>query len=239
MAIRWKTVACWIFFGWFLVSGVLGGNAFAAAEDLDGRFSEHEYRGHLEFLAGDLLEGRATADRGAALAAAYIAAQFKSLGLQPCSGEYGYLQPVQLKGFRTDYETVRFALNRGKDECPIEALAEFCVTSEVMAEEISADDELLFVGYAIEAPEYKWDDFKGQSVEGKIIVALVNDPDFKATRFGGESLTYYGRWTYKLEMARRRKAKGIMLIHHEREATYELVGCAQQLAGRALSPSPT
>ncbi len=221
MPIRWKMVLCRIFLGWFLVSGILGGNAFAAAEDMDGRFSEHEYRGHLEFLAGDLLEGRATADRGAALAAAYLAAQFKTLGLQPYSSEHGYLQPIQLKGFRTDYETVRFALSGSEGECRIEPLAEFCVTSEVMVEEVSADDELLFVGYAIEAPEYKWDDFKGQSVEGKIIVALVDDPDFKATRFGGESMTYYGRWTYKLEMARRKKAKGIILVHHEREATYD------------------
>ncbi len=221
MSIRWKMVVCRIFLGWFLVSGALGGNALAAVEAPESPFSEHEYLGHLEFLASDLLEGRATADRGAALAAAYLAAQFKSLGLQPYSSEHGYLQPVQLKGFRTDYERVRFALSNGEEECRIEPLAEFCVTSEVMAEEISADDELLFVGYGIEAPEFKWDDFKGRSVEGRIIVALVNDPDFKSTRFGGESMTYYGRWTYKLEMARRKKAKGILLIHHESEATYD------------------
>lgn len=220
MPIHWKMVGLRIVLGWFLVSGAWGGNALAAAEDPESRFTEHEYRGHLEFLAGDLLEGRATADRGAALAAAYIAAQFKALGLQPYSSEHGYLQPVQLKGFRTDYDTVRFDLGNGEEECRVEPLAEFCVTSEVMAEEISVDDELVFVGYAIEAPEYKWDDFKGRSVEGKVLVALVNDPDFKSTRFGGESLTYYGRWTYKLEMARRKKARGILLIHHEREATY-------------------
>lgn len=220
MSNRWKTVVCRSFFFWFLVSAACAGNALVAAEDPGNRFSEHEYLGHLEFLAGDLLEGRATADRGAALAAAYLAAQFQSLGLQPFSSEHGYLQPVQLKGFRTDYETARLALVGKGEEYPLEPQDEFCVTSEVMAEEISVDDELLFVGYAIEAPEYNWDDFKGRSVEGRIIVALVDDPDFKATRFGGESMTYYGRWTYKLETARRRKAKGILLIHHEREATY-------------------
>lgn len=215
----WQKIVYWIFLGLFLIPGASGGIA-AASGDHDGKFTQHEYLGHLEFLASDLLEGRATADRGAALAAAYIAAQFKTLGLQPYSSEHGYLQPVQLKGFRTDYETVHFALSGREGEYQIEPLAEVCVTSEMMAEEISADDELLFVGYAIEAPEYKWDDFKGQRVEGRVLVALVNDPDFKTTKFGGESLTYYGRWAYKLEMARRKKAKGIILIHHDREATY-------------------
>jgi Zn-dependent M28 family amino/carboxypeptidase len=90
-----------------------------------------------------------------------------------------------------------------------------------MTDEISAEDDLLFVGYGIEAPEYKWNDFKGMDVTGKVLVALVNDPDPRVAKFGGESMTYYGRWAYKLEMARRKKAKGIILIHHEREATYD------------------
>lgn len=221
MSVSWHRPSCWIGLGLLLVASAWGGNVPPAAADAPSRFSEHEYRAHLEFLAGDLLEGRATADRGAALAAAYLAAQFKSLGLQPCSGERGYLQPVQLKGFRTDYDTASLALAGQGGECLLAPRNEFCVTSEAMAEEIAIDDELLFVGYAIEAPEYRWDDFKGRSVAGKILVALVNDPDFQATRFGGESLTYYGRWAYKLEMARRKKAKGIVLVHHEREATYD------------------
>lgn len=186
----------------------------------DGRFTIHEYLGHLEFLSDDLLEGRATADRGAALAAAYFAAQFKSLGLQPGAGDQGYLQVVQLKGFRTDYSTVRFELAEADATHPIKPLQDLVVTSEHMNESIELDDDLLFVGYGIEAPEYKWNDFKGLDVAGKVLVALVNDPDYSATRFGSESMTYYGRWAYKLEMARRKKAKGIILIHHDREATY-------------------
>jgi len=201
-------------------SGVLAGSLHVEQQALEGLFSEHEYLGHLEFLANDLLEGRATGDRGAALAAAYIAAQFKTFGLIPFSAADGYLQPVRMKGFKTDYTSLDFIL-AGKDkEHKILPLDEVCVNSELTASDISLDEDLLFVGYAIEAPEYKWNDFKGLNVEGKILVALVNDPDDKTCQFGNESLTYYGRWAYKLEMARRKKAKGIILIHHDREATY-------------------
>jgi len=85
---------------------------------------------------------------------------------------------------------------------------------------VHIEGDLLFAGYLIQAPEYKWDDLKETNFKDKIIVSLVNDPDLKTSGFGNESLTYYGRWTYKFEMARKLKAKGILLIHHNREATY-------------------
>ena len=184
-------------------------------------FNVPEYLGHLRFLAHDLLEGRGTGDRGAALAAAYIAAQFETLGLQPYSEEHGYLQPVALRAFKSDYSTVRVVLKdmRGR-EFQVEPLSETCIGSEQEIERISLEEDLLFVGYGIQAPEFRWDDFKGVDVAGKVLVALVNDPDHEKTGFGDESLTYYGRWSYKQEMARRRGAKGIILIHHDREATY-------------------
>ena len=186
----------------------------------DSLFSVNEYKGHLDFLAHDLLEGRATGDRGAALAAAYIAAQFRILGLKPFSSEEGYLQTLRLTGFKTDYDSLHFSLVGRDGPCLVEPLTELCVNGECQTDMVMLDDELWFVGYGIEAQEYNWDDFKGLDVAGKVLVVLVNDPEHQSTGFGTESLSYYGRWAYKLEMARRRKAKGVILIHHEREATY-------------------
>lgn len=81
---------------------------------------------------------------------------------------------------------------------------------------------IVFVGYGVSAPERNWDDFKGQDVRGKVIVVLVNDPDFEGGDgdFGGKAMTYYGRWTYKYEEAARRGAAGVMIVHETAPASY-------------------
>jgi Zn-dependent M28 family amino/carboxypeptidase len=81
--------------------------------------------------------------------------------------------------------------------------------------------ELVFVGFGISAPEWQWDDFKGIDLTGKIVMMLVNDPGLRDTTiFRGRILTYYGRWTYKLEEAARRGASGVLLVHNDTMATY-------------------
>jgi Zn-dependent M28 family amino/carboxypeptidase len=86
---------------------------------------------------------------------------------------------------------------------------------------------LVFVGYGVDAPERQWNDFKGQDMHGKVLVELVNDPDFEAApgepvagKFGGKAMTYYGRWTYKYEEAARQGAAGVILIHETAPASY-------------------
>jgi Zn-dependent M28 family amino/carboxypeptidase len=86
---------------------------------------------------------------------------------------------------------------------------------------VTAKGDLIFVGYGIVAPEYNWDDYKGIDVKNKIVVMLVNDPGLRdSTIFRGKILTYYGRWTYKIEEARRQGAAGILLVHTAESATY-------------------
>jgi len=74
----------------------------------------------------------------------------------------------------------------------------------------------------VSAPERGWDDFKGVDVRGKILVLLINDPDFEGGegQFGGKAMTYYGRWTYKYEEAARRGAAGVMIVHETAPASY-------------------
>src|SRR5881296_2167085 len=174
---------------------------------------------HLRFLASDLLEGRAPATRGGRLAAEYIAAQFQALGLEPAGANGTYFQPVALVGM-----TPQPVLSWGKAASVPDTLVyrdAFVAWAERPEADISATGDVVFVGYGIRAPEWQWDDFKGADVRGKALLMLVNDPGLvDSTVFLGKILTYYGRWTYKLEEAARQGAAGAILIHTTASATY-------------------
>jgi Zn-dependent M28 family amino/carboxypeptidase len=86
---------------------------------------------------------------------------------------------------------------------------------------VTVRGDAVFVGYGIVAPEFGWNDYAGLDAKGKIVVALVNDPGLQdSTIFRGKILTYYGRWTYKIEEARRQGAAGLLLVHTAESATY-------------------
>src|SRR5256886_24218 len=173
---------------------------------------------HLKYLADDLLEGRAPATRGGRLAAKYIAAQFEALGLKPAGSDGSYFQPVALVGMTPHPSLV---WSKGGATRSLAYLDDFVAWAERPESHIVADGEVVFVGYGIEASEWQWDDYKGADVRGKVLVMLVNDPGLQdSTIFNGRALTYYGRWTYKLEEAARRGALGAILVHTPESATY-------------------
>ncbi len=207
-------------------------------------FNSQEYRAHLKFLASDLLEGRSPGSRGDQLAAAYIAAQFEALGLKPINAQTGYFQKIIFEGFNTIEDTIAVTFKNKHQSLTVTSTDEIGLASQLSdVENIDTSADLLFVGYGITAPEYKWDDFKDTDIKDKIIVVLVNDPHYKRTGFGSESMTYYGRWTYKIEMARKRKARGILMIHHDREATYgwhivETAITREQVVFKDNNPNP-
>ena len=174
---------------------------------------------HLRFLASDLLEGRAPATRGGQLAAQYIAAQFQALGLEPAGEQGSYFQSVALVGM-----TPQPTLAWGKAGSAPESLSfrdSFVAWAERPEADIATSGEVVFVGYGIRAPEWQWDDYKGTDLKGKVLLMLVNDPGLvDSTVFLGKILTYYGRWTYKLEEAARQGAAAAILVHTTESATY-------------------
>src|SRR5690348_620739 len=173
---------------------------------------------HLKYLADDLLEGRAPATRGGALAADYIAAQFEALGLEPAGPDGSYFQPVALVGM-----VPHPSLSWGKAGVArsLTYRDDFVAWAERPESHIVADGEVVFVGYGVQAAEWGWDDYKDTDVRGKVLLMLVNDPGLQdSTIFNGRALTYYGRWTYKLEEAARRGALGALLVHTTESATY-------------------
>ena len=175
-------------------------------------------RAHVAFLADDLLEGRGPGTRGGQLAEKYVASQMAALGLLPAGDGGTYFQKVPLVGVTTRPSstlTVGDLVARPGEDTVI--------WTDAQRASVDASAEVVFVGYGIEAPEYRWDDFKGTDVKGKILLMLVNDPPATAKEpdlFKGRGLTYYGRWTYKLESAARHGARGALLVHTDESASY-------------------
>lgn len=196
----------------FLLGGALLGQSPAPT------VSEGTLRAHLAFLSDDLLEGRGTGQRGGDLTMAYLEAQARALGLKPGNGT-SFRQEVRISGIAL--KAAESALTFG-DLKPTysEDIVFGTGTSKAL---VAVDAPLVFVGYGITAPEEGWDDYKGLDCRGKVIVMMVNDPQPTAeqpNRFAGKSLTYYGRWTYKLEEAERHGAAGVLMIHTSPSASY-------------------
>ena len=175
---------------------------------------------HVRFLSHDLLEGRGTGQRGGDLAAEYIATQFALYGLKPAGDKGTYMQKVPMVGITPGADT-RFSLvpSSGKVS-DLKPLDEYVAYDQTQQSASGIDAEIVYVGYGIEAPEYKWDDYKGVDVKGKVLLMLVNQPTDDPKLFHGKALTYYGRWTYKYEQAARKGAVGAILIHKTDMASY-------------------
>lgn len=185
-----------------------------SAERVAAALDSNVLRAHLEFLADDALEGRRPGTRGAELTAAYLGAQFRRLGLEPAgdSGTYYHRVPIITL-------TPAPSLKAGSAEL---AYREDYVLWSMRNDSVThAKGEMVFVGYGIVASEHGWNDYEGVDVKNKIVVTLVNDPGLRdSTIFRGAILTYYGRWTYKIEEARRQGAAGILLVHTTESASY-------------------
>lgn len=195
----------------------LPANVAAAMRGIDAE----RIRAHVRYLSDDLLEGRGTGTRGSDLAAKYIATQFALDGLKPAGDNGGYLQKIEFTGVHTLPATT-FAL-RPEHGSTLELKfgEDFVTTNQTQTEGADIDAPIVFVGYGIEAPEYRWNDFKGVDVKGKVLLVIVNEPPSKDPKFfNAEAMTYYGRWTYKFEEAARKGAVGALIIHRTDLASY-------------------
>ena len=191
---------------------------------VSSRISESALRSHIKFLSDDRLEGRGTGARGGEIAALYIAEQFEAMGLRGAGARGSFWQPVSLVGVKADPKTELHINGRDKAEA-FKFADDFVAFTGAQTDHVAVNADLVFVGYGIDAPEQKWNDYKGpgEDYRGKILVMLVNDPPATAAEpdlFGGRRLTYYGRWTYKYEEAARRGAVGALLLHTNESAGY-------------------
>lgn len=177
-------------------------------------------RAHVRFLASDLLEGRGPATRGDQLAQAYVVAQLEALGLEPGAPGGGWLQTFDLVGVKSR-NPERLRVSHDGEGVELKYFDDYVAYSGVQESEARVDDaELVFVGYGIVAPEFDWDDYKGADLKGKVLVMMNNDPEDDPRLFAGKTRLYYGRWTYKYEIAAQVGAAAAIIIHTTPSAGY-------------------
>ncbi|WNC67170.1 M28 family metallopeptidase [Thalassotalea nanhaiensis] len=201
------------------VSSAVSAESFTQAYHNISADKLHE---HVKVIASDEFEGRLPTTNGEKKVLDYLTTQFKKNGWQP--GNNGsFLQPVELSEITAGDDTTLSINGKGKTN-KLTYLTEMVLgTSRVSELETITDSEIVFVGYGINAPEYKWNDYEGIDVKGKTVVMLVNDPGFASeipSLFTGSAMTYYGRWTYKYEEASRQGAAAAIIIHETAPASY-------------------
>ena len=173
---------------------------------------------HLKVLASDEYEGRAPATPGGQKTQDYLAQQLKAIGIEPGAPDGTYFQQVPIVESAVERNFVVSVPGN-----TYKYMTDVVAFSGVEKARVQVQGEVVFVGYGINAPELKWNDYAGANVRGKWVMIMVNDPPAPAdepTLFGGNALTYYGRWTYKFEEAARQGAAGALLIHTDESATY-------------------
>ena len=180
-----------------------------------------------ETLASDDFEGRAPGSAGEEKTLAYLTERFSELGLAPGNPDGTWVQEVPLVGI-TPLPGDGLVVSSGNETRTLQPGADYVAATKHVVDAVEVTDaEFVFVGYGAVAPEYDWNDFGETDVSGKILLFLVNDPPLRDA-FGGSAMTYYGRWTYKHEIAADMGAAGSLVIHEEGPAGYpwEVVGSA-------------
>lgn len=202
-----------------LLAGCAGNDKKQAADTSADTGMSADIKQHIAVLANDSLLGRKPFTKGEDKTIAYIADKFKHLGLEP--GNNGsYYQEVPLVEITSTSEAMQIS---GPGSAVLKPGIDFVAATRREVDTLSLKNSpLVFAGFGVVAPEFGWNDYKGLDVKGKTVIVLVNDPGFKAKEklFKGDTMSYYGRWTYKYEEAARQGAAGVIIVHQTEPASY-------------------
>ena len=177
---------------------------------------------HIIVLSSDSFQGRRPFTEGETRTVNYLKQSFASMGIEPGNGN-SYFQEVPMVEITPDCDpTMEVQSSRGK--FLLKKMDDYVIWTENSDPLISLSyDEVVFAGFGVVAPEYHWNDYSGCDVKGKVVLVMVNDPGYgsgDSTLFKGDTMTYYGRWTYKFEEAARQGAKACLVIHNTKAASY-------------------
>ncbi len=191
-------------------------------EDGMASFSAENLKKDIAVLASDSFMGRKPFTAGETKTIDYLQKQFAAAGLEPGNGN-SFLQPVPMVSIVAT-AAPDMQVKSAKGNFNLKAYDDYIIWTDKTDSSISLNNnELVFAGYGVVAPEYNWNDYEGLDVKGKVVIVMVNDPGFwsgDTTLFKGNTMTYYGRWTYKFEEAARQGAKGCLIVHNTKAASY-------------------
>lgn len=202
-----------------LLAGCAGNDKKQTADTSADTGMAADIKQHIAVLANDSLLGRKPFTKGEDKTIAYIADKFKHLGLEP--GNNGsYYQEVPMVEITSTAQSLQIS---GAGSAVLKPGIDFVAATRREVDTLSLKNSpLVFAGFGVVAPEFGWNDYKGLDVKGKTVIVLVNDPGFKAKEklFKGDTMSYYGRWTYKYEEAARQGAAGVIIVHQTEPASY-------------------
>ncbi len=192
------------------------------SDDGIAAISADSLKQHISVLASDSFMGRKPFTAGETKTVAYLQQQFAAAGLEPGNGN-SFIQDVPMVNILATAAPQMQVISK-KGNFTLKAFDDYIIWTDKPDAHASLDKtDLVFAGYGVVAPEYKWNDYEGLDVKGKVVMVMVNDPGFwmgDTTLFKGKEMTYYGRWTYKFEEAARQGAKGCLIIHNTAAASY-------------------
>ena len=207
------------FLALFVLTGCL---ASCSSKSESYQFQVADLEPNLITLSSDEFMGRMPFTEGEQLTTSFLESKFKEMGLEPGNGD-SYFQEVPMVSIIT-YPEQSIAFKGAQGSVVGEGLKDFVIWTQRTDSVVRIQDaEVVFAGFGIVAPEYGWDDYKNLDVKGKIVVVMINDPGFGSedpTFFKGNTMTYYGRWTYKYEEAVRQGALGCLIVHNTIPAGY-------------------
>jgi Zn-dependent M28 family amino/carboxypeptidase len=185
-------------------------------------FSKDSLIKHIVTLSSDEFKGRRPFTVGEEKSIAFLQNTYKGMGLEPGNGS-SYLQDVPMVEISPKFVSP-LKVQSAKGSFELKNMDDFVLwTERTDTVQTLNNDDIVFAGFGVVAPEYKWDDYAGLNVKGKVVMVMVNDPGFETgdtTMFKGKAMTYYGRWTYKFEEAARQGAKGCIIVHNTAAASY-------------------
>lgn len=218
----------------------VGRAAPLSAQEALRSIQAEQVRAHLAFLADDALEGRAPGRRGARIAARYIISQLARAGVEPVGA--GYHQNVSLIGWQPDPRRITVSYETsGTSPAELSFPDDVIVWLDSGADTARVRGEVVFAGYGVRAPEYQWNDYKDRDVRGRIVLVLSSDPPAPPGQpliFDGSAMTYYGRYTYKIEEARRQGAAAVVIVHTTEGAGYPWSVVQNSWSGEQLALPP-
>ncbi len=216
--------------------GLLSCNATTSPNLVEGKIDSLRLEEHVKTLASDEFQGRKPFTVGEEKTVAYLESQLKEMGLAPGNGD-SYFQEVPLVEIDAMPDSLMTIDHQG-ETYPLAFREDFVALTRRVTDRIEIDaSELVFCGFGIVAPEYGWNDYEGVNMAGKTAVVLVNDPGFgtdDTTFFKGNTMTYYGRWTYKYEEAARQGAEGVLIVHNTAPAGYPWGVVQSSWTGKSL-----